>query len=46
MSGSNIKRIYETDHGERSFEQIVRECRDDLAATAHRVAEDFFNSGI
>ena len=46
MSGSNIRRIYETDHGERSFEQIVRECRDDLAAAAHRVAEDFFNSGI
>ena len=46
MSGSNIRRIYVTDHGERSFEQIVRECRDDLAAAAHRVAKDFFNGEI
>ncbi len=46
MSGSNIRRIYVTDHGERSFEQIVRECRDDLTAAAHRVAKDFFNGEI
>lgn len=46
MSGSNIRRIYVTDHGKRPFEQVLRECREDLAAAAHRVAEDFFNSAI
>ncbi len=43
MSGSNIKKIYITDHDIRSFEQIIRECRNDLSAAAHRVAEDFYN---
>lgn len=46
MSGSNIRKIYVTDHGERTFEQVLKECRDDLSATAHRVAEDFFNNAI
>lgn len=43
MSGSNIRKIYVTDHDSRPFEQVLRECRDDLAATARRVAEDWFN---
>jgi glycerate kinase len=46
MSGSNIKRIYVTDHDERSFEQVLAECRADLAAAAHRVANDFYNGSI
>ena len=43
MSGSNIRKIYVTDHDERTFEQVLKECRDDLAATAKRVVEDFYN---
>lgn len=43
MSGSNIRKIYVTDHDERPFEQVLKECRDDLAAAAKRVAEDFYN---
>lgn len=46
MSGSNIKKIYVTDHGIRPFEQVLKECRADLAATAHRVAIDFYNGQI
>ena len=46
MSGSNIRKIYVTDHGKRPFEQVLKECRDDLSAAAHRVAKDFFNSTI
>ena len=34
MSKSGIKKIYATDHGERTFEQIKLECREDLAAAA------------
>lgn len=41
MSGSKIKKIYVTDHGERTFEQVKLECRDDLAAAAHRVASEW-----
>lgn len=46
MSGSNIRRIYVTDHGQRPFEQILKECRNDLAAAANRVAYDFYNGMI
>lgn len=43
MSGSKIKKIYVTDHDERTFEQVKLECRDDLAAAAHRVACEWLN---
>ncbi len=46
MSGSNIRKIYVTDHDKRTFEQVLKECRDDLAAAAHRVAEDFYDGKI
>lgn len=46
MSGSNIRRIYVTDHDQRPFEQILKECRNDLAAAANRVAYDFYNGMI
>lgn len=46
MSGSNIRKIYVTDHGERTFEQVLKECRADLAVAAHRVAENFYNGKI
>lgn len=46
MQGSNIKKIYVTDHDVRTFEQVLAECRDDLAMAAHRVAEDFKNKAI
>lgn len=41
MSGSRIKKIYSTDHDVRTFEQIVKECRSDLAATANKVAAEW-----
>lgn len=41
MTGSKIKKIYVTDHGERTFEQVKLECRDDLAAAAARVAAEW-----
>ena len=41
MTGSKIRKIYVTDHGERTFEQIKLECRDDLAAAARKVAEEW-----
>lgn len=46
MSGSNIRRIYVTDHDQRPFEQILKECRNDLAVAANRVAYDFYNGMI
>lgn len=46
MNGSNIRRIYVTDHGKRPFEQVLNECRDDLAAAATGAAEDFYSNGF
>ncbi|MBP9989406.1 MAG: glycerate kinase [Ruminococcus sp.] len=46
MQSSNIRKIYVTDHDERTFEQVLLECRDDLRATAHKVAVDFKNNLI
>lgn len=43
MSSSKIKKIYVTDHGERTFEQVKLECRGDLRAAAHRVAVEWLN---
>lgn len=42
MTGSKIKKIYVTDHDVRTFEQVLRECRSDLAAAAHRVAVEYY----
>lgn len=42
MTGSKIKKIYITDHDERTFEQVKLECRDDLAAAARRAASEWF----
>lgn len=42
MSGSKIKKIYVTDHDVRTFEQVLRECRSDLAMAAHKVAVEWF----
>lgn len=41
MTGSKIKKIYITDHDERTFEQVKLECRDDLAAAARRAASEW-----
>ncbi len=41
MSGSKIKKIYITDHDERTFEQVKLECRGDLAAAARRAASEW-----
>lgn len=43
MTGSKIKKIYVTDHDVRTFEQVKLECRDDLAAAAHRVAVEWLS---
>lgn len=42
MSGSKIKKIYVTDHDVRTFEQVLRECRSDLAMAAHKVAVEYY----
>lgn len=41
MSGSKIKKIYVTDHDVRTFEQVLKECRSDLAMAAHKVAVEW-----
>lgn len=38
---TRIKRIYQTDYGNRTFEQIKRDCYKDLAVTANKAACDF-----
>lgn len=42
MSDSKIKKIYVTDHDVRTFEQVLLECRSDLAMAAHKVAVEWF----
>lgn len=43
LDGTGIRKIYITGHGNRSFEEIVRECKQDLAATSKQLANDFLN---
>ena len=41
LSGSKIRKIYPTDCGGRTFEQIKKECRETLAAAAKTAADEW-----
>ena len=41
LSGSKIRKIYSTDCGGRTFEQIKKECRETLAAAAKKAAAEW-----